>query len=239
MGKNIIPQARGKGGPTYRAPSFRYAGEARLPIVSNEKVKGSIKDFVHCQGHSAPLAHIAMEDGKEYLMIAAEGIQVGDSIESGAGAEPKRGNIVPLFEVPEGTAVFAIEAVPGDGGKFVKASGTAARIITKLTDEIIVQLPSKKRKAFNPKCRACIGVVGGGGRLEKPIMRAGTKHYMMKAKNKLWPKVSGGSMNAVDHPYGNKRSSRKSKARPVSRNAPPGRKVGMVAARRTGRKRGK
>ena len=61
----------------------------------------------------------------------------------------------------------------------------------------------------------------------------------MKAKNKLWPKVSGGSMNAVDHPFGNKRSSRKSKAKPTSRNAPPGRKVGMVGAKQTGRRKGK
>ena len=59
----------------------------------------------------------------------------------------------------------------------------------------------------------------------------------MKAKNRLYPKVSGGSMNAVDHPFGNKRSSRKSHARVAPKNAPPGRKVGMIRARRTGRKK--
>ena len=84
-----------------------------------------------------------------------------------------------------------------------------------------------------------MGIIAGGGRLEKPLLRAGTKFYKMKAKNKLWPKVSGNAMNAVDHPHGNKRSQRKSKAKPVSRHAPPGRKVGAVAARRTGRKKGR
>jgi large subunit ribosomal protein L2 len=80
-------------------------------------------------------------------------------------------------------------------------------------------------------------VVAGGGRTEKPFMRAGTRFFKMKAKNKLWPKIGGSAQNAVDHPFGNKRTSRKSKARPMSRNAPPGRKVGMIAARRTGRKK--
>ena len=59
----------------------------------------------------------------------------------------------------------------------------------------------------------------------------------MKARNKLYPIVSGSAQNAVDHPFGNKRSSRNSKARPTPKNAPPGRKVGMIGARRTGRKK--
>ncbi|MBT7903539.1 50S ribosomal protein L2 [Candidatus Woesearchaeota archaeon] len=239
MGKRLIQQARGKGGPRYRAPSFRYVGEARLPISHSDTIQGVIQDIVHCQGHSAPLLHVRMEDGREYVMIAAEGMKVGDIITAGQNAEPVTGNVIFLKDVPEGTSVFLIESVPGDGGKFIKASGTSGKIITKQSKEVIVQLPSKKRKSFHPKCRACIGVVGGGGRLEKPILKAGTKYYMMKARNKLWPKVSGSAQNAVDHPYGNKRTSRKSKAKPVSRNAPPGRKVGMVAARRTGRKKGK
>jgi len=60
---------------------------------------------------------------------------------------------------------------------------------------------------------------------------------MMRTTNKLYPIMGGAVQNAVDHPFGNKRSSRKSKSRPVSRNAPPGRKVGMIAARRSGRKK--
>ncbi|MBT5023381.1 50S ribosomal protein L2 [Candidatus Woesearchaeota archaeon] len=239
MGKNIIQQARGHGGPRYRAPSFRYVAPARLPCVESEKISGIVRDIVHCQGHSAPLVHLQMENGEELMTIAAEGSRVGDLIQMGVGSEPTRGNIMRLKDMPEGTSIFLIESVPGDGGKFIKASGTFGKLVTKLSNQIIVQLPSKKRKSFHPGCRACVGVVGGGGRTEKPILKAGIKHYKMKAKNKLWPKVSGGAMNAVDHPYGNKRSSRKSKAKPVSRNAPPGRKVGMVAARRTGRKKGK
>lgn len=237
MGKNLIQQARGKGGPTYRAPSFRYKGEAKHNNLTTEALEGDVLDIIHCQGHSAPLAKVRYNNGEDCLIIAPEGIQVGQKIQSGPEVEQAIGNTSALGNMPEGTMVHNIEGVPGDGGKFVRASGTFAKIITKMEGQVVVQLPSKKRKSFSPKCRASIGVVAGGGRPEKPYLRAGTKFFKMKARNKLWPKITGSAQNAVDHPFGNKRSSRKSKARPVSRNAPPGRKVGMIAARRTGRKK--
>ena len=90
---------------------------------------------------------------------------------------------------------------------------------------VVVQLPSKKKKTFHPDCRASIGIIAAGGKKEKPFLKAGKRFFAMKAKNKLWPKMSGSAQNAVDHPFGNKRSSRKSKARPAPRNAPPGRKL--------------
>jgi large subunit ribosomal protein L2 len=237
MGKNLIQQARGKGGPTYRAPSFRYKGEAKHNRLNPEMLEGEVIDLVHCQGHSAPLAQVTYNNGETCLHIAAEGIKVGDKIHSGPKSELEPGNTTLLSEIPDGTAIYNIEGIPGDGGKFVRASGTFARVIGKYNENVVVQLPSKKRKEFSPSCRATIGVVAGGGRTEKPFMRAGTRFFKMKAKNKLWPKIGGSAQNAVDHPFGNKRTSRKSKARPMSRNAPPGRKVGMIAARRTGRKK--
>jgi large subunit ribosomal protein L2 len=164
-------------------------------------------------------------------------MHVGQKIQAGPKAENVTGNTVPLSDIPEGVAIFNIEGIPGDGGRYARASGTAARIVSKYPDKIVVILPSKKKKDFNPNCRAIIGTVAGGGRPEKPFLKAGTRHFRMKAKNKLYPNISGAAQNAVDHPFGNKRTLRKSKARPCSRNAPPGRKVGMIAARRTGRKK--
>ncbi|MBU2561287.1 MAG: 50S ribosomal protein L2 [Nanoarchaeota archaeon] len=237
MGKNLIQQARGKGGPTYRAPSFRYKGAAKHNRLTAETVQGEVLDLIHCQGHSAPLAQVHYNSGETCLVLAPEGMKVGQTVQSGPETEVMPGNTAQLMNIPEGTVVFNIEAIPGDGGKFVRASGTFAKVIGRFKDSVIVQLPSKKRKSFNPRCRASIGVVAGGGRTEKPFLRAGTKYFKMKAKNKLWPKISGSAQNAVDHPFGNKRTSRKSKARPISRNAPPGRKVGMIAARRTGRRK--
>lgn len=236
MGKNLIQQARGTGSPTYRAPSFRYKGTAKHHSLTQETVQGTILDLVHCQGHSAPLAKVAYADGEVVLLLAPEGVKVGDTIQSGTDAEPSLGNTLPLAQIPEGTLIYNIEGIPGDGGKFVRASGTFAKVVTKLKEGIVVQLPSKKSKQFHQNCRASIGVIAGGGRLEKPFLKAGQAYYKHWAKNKKYPHISGAAQNAVDHPFGNKRTLRKSKARPTSRNAPPGRKVGMIAARRTGRK---
>ncbi|MFC1755639.1 50S ribosomal protein L2 [Thermoproteota archaeon] len=237
MGKRLIQQARGRGGPTYRAPSFRYKDRAEHNGLTEKTVEGKILDIIHCQGHSGPLAHIRYKNGEDVLSFAAEGIRVGGSVFSGTEAEIEIGNTLQLKNMPIGTPVFNIESMPGDGGKFVRSSGATARIVTKTQKKVVVELPSKKQKSFSPKCRACIGTVAGGGRLEKPILKAGRSYYKMKAKNKLWPKVSGAAQNAVDHPFGNSRSSRKSKARPVPKDAPPGRKVGMLRPRRTGRRK--
>ncbi len=235
MGKRLIQQARGKGSPRYTAPSFKYKGRAKHKSFNNETMTGTIVDFIHCSGHSSPLAQIEYTDGELGLMISPEGLRVGETVTIGTESSVSSGNTLSLGQIPEGTQVFNIEGVPGDGGKFVRASGTFAKVVLQTEDKVIVILPSKKKKTFHPNCRASIGVVAGGGRTEKPIAKAGKKHYMMKARNKLWPIVSGGSMNAVDHPFGNSRSLRNAKAKPSPRNAPPGRKVGMIRARHTGR----
>ena len=233
MGKNIIQQARGKGSPTYRAPSFRYKGK---PTHSKAKeLLGKVVNLIHCAGHTAPLAHIVYNDDNEGLIIASEGLSVGQTIKVGEQATLDASNVMPLGNIPAGTLVHNIESIPGDGGKFVRASGTFAKVVSKRENKVTVILPSKKTKDFNLNCRASVGVVAGGGRTEKPMLKAGNMYYKMKATNKLYPRTSAASMNAVDHPYGNKHSSRKSKARPTSRNAPPGRKVGMIAAKRTGK----
>jgi len=153
----------------------------------------------------------------------------------GKDVELKIGNILPLKSIPEGTSIYNIESQPGDGGKFVRASGAFAKIITKMENGIVVELPSSKRKTFTPECRAMVGIVAGAGRTEKPFLKAGTRFYAMKSKNKFWPQVSGTSMNSVNHPFGGSSSHAKGIPTQASRNAPPGRKVGKIAPKRTGR----
>ena len=104
-----------------------------------------------------------------------------------------------------------------------------------MENSITVELPSSKRREFLPECRAMIGIVAGSGRTEKPFLKAGNKFYAMKAKNKMWPIVSGTSMNSVDHPFGGSSSHAKGIPTQSARNDPPGRKVGKIAPKRTGR----
>lgn len=236
MGKRIISQRRGKGSSTYTCPSFRFEGAAAHPAIANGPVKGKIVDIIHCQAHSAPLLRVEYENGESALMIAPENVQVNQTIENGSKTV-EIGNTMELKDIPEGTFVYNIESMPGDGGKFVRSSGVFAKVTAHIGNTITLLLPSKKEKSFNGCCRATIGIVAGGGRVDKPFLKAGTRYFKKKAKNRLYPRTSGCKMNAVDHPFGNKRSSRKSHAIVAPRNAPPGKKVGMVAARRTGRKK--
>ena len=235
MGKNLIQQKRGKGGPTWRAHGFNSKGDVKLP---QGKTSAVVKDLITSRFHSAPLCEVVYNDGEAGLLIAADGVKVGDNVTIGSNADVAIGNIAPLQDIPEGALVFNIEAMPGDGGKFVRGSGTAARIASKSPTQIMVILPSKKQRAFHPMCRATMGTVSGGGRLEKPFLKAGNMFHEMKSKNRYWPKVVGAAMNAVSHPFGGKRTSRKGRPTIAPRNAPPGRKVGMIRPRQTGRARG-
>ena len=236
MGKSLIQQKRGKGSPTYRAPSFRYKGTARFTVYEEDKaLNANITDILHSSGHSAPLMELKYSNGEIGLLQAPEGVRVGDKIEIGKDVEVKDGNILPLKSIPEGTSIYNIESNPGDGGKFVRTTGAFAKIITKMEEGIVVELPSSKRRTFLPECKAVVGVVAGSGRTEKPFLKAGNKFYKMKAKNKLWPNVSGTSMNSVDHPFGGSSSHAKGIPTQSARNSPPGRKVGKIAPKRTGR----
>ena len=236
MGKSLIQQKRGKGGPRYTAPSFRYKG--KVSFIGYEKDKKNtaiITDILHSSGHSAPLMELEHGNGESGLLQAYEGARVGDGIEIGIDVEIKSGNVLPLKNIPEGISIYNIESNPGDGGKFVRTSGAFARIITKMEDGIVVELPSSKRRTFQPECRAAIGIIAGSGRTEKPFLKAGNKFYAMTAKNKLWPKVSGTSMNSLSHPFGGRSSHAKGIPTQSARNSPPGRKVGKIAPKRTGR----
>jgi large subunit ribosomal protein L2 len=237
MGKRLIQQARGKGSHTYKAPSFRYAGEAKHVKQKESMLKGEVIDIIHCQGHSAPLTKIKYDNGDTALSLAPEGVRIGEELTSGDKISIKPGCTTTLENIPEGTLIYNIESQPGDGGKYVRSSGTFAKILSKTAKEITVMLPSKKTKKFNHSCRASIGIVAGGGRLEKPFLKAGNKYHKMRAKNKLYPHVCGTSMNSVDHPFGGASSHHKGKPSATSRNAPPGRKVGLIGAKRTGRKK--
>ncbi len=235
MGKSLIQQKRGKGSHTYRAPSFRYYGNAHYPR-ENKDIEGKIIDLIGCPGHSAPLIRVKYDNGEDVLMLAPEGVRVGDMVQSGIKTPVNPGNVMPLKNVPEGTLIYNIESQPGDGGKFVRSAGTFAKVTGKMKGNIMVLLPSKKEKNFNPDCKASIGILAAGGRKEKPFLKAGNKYHAMRAKNKLYPKVSGVAMNAVSHPFGGSSSHAKGRPTQSPRNAPPGRKVGKIAPRRTGRR---
>ena len=135
------------------------------------------------------------------------------------------------------TLIHNIELNPYDGGKLVRASGSFARVISKTEEAVRVELPSKKEKLFFPGCRAGIGVLAGSGRIEKPFLKAGTHYHKMRQKQ-----IISARMRSI---HERSRSSIRRKMFPRERtvptqsprSAPPGRKVGKIAPRRTGRRK--
>lgn len=233
MGRRLISQRRGRGSSTYRSRTYRSKGEVSYPESGTES-EARIVELMRDPSRSGLVARTRFSDGSERLILAPEGIKVGQTIELGTSAPVKPGNTLPLAEIPEGTLVSAIETKPGSGPKLVRAGGCHASIVSHDVGSTTIQMPSGEFKSLNPQCRATIGVVSGGGRKEKPFLKAGKRYLHRKASNKLYPRVRGVAMNAVDHPHGGGGHQHLGRPSSVGRNTPPGRKVGHIAARRTG-----
>jgi len=199
-------------------------------------VQGQISGILHETGRGSPLASVRLETGEIFYTVVPEGVYEGQPTQVGSKASVEIGNILPTGSIPEGTMVCNIELSPGDGGKIARSSGAYATVVAHTPDGTMIKLPSGKTRYVNDLCRATIGVIGGAGRVEKPFLKAGAKFHWKRAKGLKYPRTRGVAMVAASHPYGSsKRGGRK--VTTVSRRAPPGKKVGLIAARRTGRKR--
>lgn len=233
MGKTIIQQARGHGSKTYRVRPSAYRYKISYPLL-NVTGKAKIIKLINSPGHSAPLAKVLIGN-ETFYVPAAQGIVEGQEIEIGS-ENLANGNITALKYMPFDTKIFNIEIRPGDGGKMVRAGGGFATVLKKEDGKVIIIMSNKREISLNENCRATLGIIAGQGRIMKPIVKAGKKHHMMKARNKLWPRTSAVKMNAVDHPFGCGRGKR-IKSKIAKRNAPPGAKVGHLRPTRTGVKR--
>jgi large subunit ribosomal protein L2 len=224
MGKRLLQQRRGakKG----ISPSHRHRGDVVYPPVNSGE--GKVTDLIHAPGRTTPLATVNVEGHGKVLMIAAEGLKVEQSIRIGEGATPEVGSVLPLKNIPVGTHIFNIESRPGDGGKFVRAAGMGATLVS-AGARPVVQLPSGQFKSFEPECRATVGRTAGGGHKTKPLAKAGKKYKIGKSKAAHYPRVRGVAMNAVSHPHGGGGHQHVGGPSTVSANAPPGRKVGRLS----------
>jgi large subunit ribosomal protein L2 len=236
MGKRIMVQRHGSGSCQFTSPTHKRLGENRYRYMpkGTANMKATIKALVHEPGRGAPIGLIQFEDGFKNLYLPPEGAAVGDIIEMGDKVEIKVGNIMQIDHVPEGTYVYDIEGSQFDGGKFIRGSGTYGVVTTHGDRDVSVKMPSGQVKKFLKVCRCTIGVVSAGGRKIKPFVKAGNHHYWMETKHQIWPRVRGNVMNACSHPFGGGRHKAPHRPTTTKRGTPPGRAVGLIAARRTG-----
>jgi large subunit ribosomal protein L2 len=238
LGKRPLVRRRGRGGFQFRATSTGKLAPAKYPNYDlNEKHEGEIIDLVHERGRDAPLSKVRFEDGSISFIPAVLGTKVGSKIQFGLEANISEGNVISVQNIPDGTIVCNVEKHFGDGGSLIKSAGTNATVFSHGPDGVTIKLPSGKFTTINPKNRAMIGTLAGGGVGDRPFMRAGVKWRRFRSKGHKYPIVRGVAQAAYVHPHGGGRHQHVGQSSTVSRNAPPGAKVGSIAARKTGRAR--
>ena len=176
-------------------------------------------------------------DGTTSFLPAFLGAKVGSHIQFGLKSKINDGNVISIQNIPDGTTVCNIEKQFGDGGSFMKSAGTSATVFAHEDNGVTIKIRDGKFTKLNPKNRAMIGTLAGGGVGDRPLMRAGVAWRRFKSKGKKYPIVRGVAQAAYVHPHGGGRHQHVGQSSTVSRNAPPGAKVGSIAARKTGRAR--
>jgi large subunit ribosomal protein L8e len=233
----------------YRTPKSKRIAPPRYRNLDYAErqgyIKGVVRSIVHDPGRGAPLLKVDFRDPYRYkhrteYFLASEGTYSGQYLFCGRKATVSIGNVLPVNRVPEGTTICNIESAVGDKGSYSRCSGTYATIIGHSEDgaRTRIRLPSGSRKTIPGTCRATIGIIAGGGRNEKPIMKAGVLFHKFKRLRKRFPQVAGVRMNPVDHPHGGGNHKHLGKPGTIHRYASSGQKVGLIAARRTGLIRG-
>ncbi len=162
-----------------------------------DDIPAKVASIEYDPGRSANIALLQYADGEKRYILAPLGIKVGEEVMSGEKAEPKRGNALPLANIPMGTFVHNIELVPGKGGKLARGAGGSAQLMSREGNFANLKLPSGEVRLINTKCVATIGRVGNPEHGTLSDGKAGRKRW-----RGVRPTVRGVVMNPVDHPMG-------------------------------------
>ncbi|WP_027185841.1 50S ribosomal protein L2 [Desulfovibrio inopinatus] len=160
-------------------------------------VPAKVATIEYDPNRSARICLLHYADGEKRYILAPVGIQVGDVISAGEGADIKPGNALPMAKIPVGTLLHNIELYPGRGGQLCRAAGTYAQLVAKEGKYALLRLPSGEVRNVLVTCLATIGQVGNVMHENISIGKAGRNRWLGRR-----PKVRGVAMNPVDHPLG-------------------------------------
>ena len=180
----------------------RGGGHKRLyRIIDFKRMKDGIPARVatieYDPNRSARIALLNYADGEKRYILAPNGLKVGDVVESGAEADIKPGNALPLKNIPLGTVVHAVELKIGKGAQLARSAGTSAQLMAKEGDYALLRLPSGEIRRVHVNCRATIGEVGNLEHENITIGKAGRSRWLGRR-----PETRGIAMNPNDHPHG-------------------------------------
>ncbi len=164
---------------------------------NKDGIPAKVDSIQYDPNRTADIALLVYADGEKRFIIAPQGLNVGDRVMSGVGAEIKPGNALPLTEIPLGSKIHNIELQPGKGGQLVRSAGLSAQLMAKEGAYATVRLPSGEMRKVPVICRATIGEIGNEENEIVSLGKAGRKRHMG-----VRPTVRGSAMNPVDHPHG-------------------------------------
>ena len=165
--------------------------------INKDDIEAKVVSIEYDPNRTAYIALVVYKDGEKRYIIAPNGLKVGDVIVSGANADIKPGNTLPLKNIPVGTVVHNIELQVGKGAQLVRAAGGAAQLMAKEGAYATLRLPSGEMRYVRIECRATIGTISNTTNDIVNIGKAGRKRHMG------WrPTVRGSVMNPNDHPHG-------------------------------------
>lgn len=203
--KSLLLPLKKKAGRNNRGViTVRHRGggaKRRLRIIDFKRdklgVPGRVAAIEYDPNRSARIALVHYADGEKRYILAPLGLNVGDTIMAGEGAEIKPGNALPLGSIPDGTLVHNLELEPGKGGQIVRSAGTAAQVLGKEDKYTLVRLPSGEVRRFLSTCMATIGQVGNVEHRGIKLGKAGRTRWLGRR-----PQVRGSAMTPRDHPHG-------------------------------------
>ena len=164
---------------------------------NKDGIVGTVSSIEYDPNRSANIALITYADGEKRYIIAPKGLKVGNKVESGATADIKVGNCLPLENIPEGTLVHNVELKAGKGGQMARSAGSSVQILGREGKYTLLRLASGEVRKVLSTCRATVGEVGNADHELVNVGKAGRKRHMG-----IKPTVRGSVMNPNDHPHG-------------------------------------
>ena len=200
----VKPKPRTGGRNAYGRMTARHRGgghKRQYRVVdfrrNKDGVPAKVASIEYDPNRNARIALLHYLDGEKRYIIAPQGLEVGDMLQSGQGSEIRPGNALPLRYIPVGTVVHNVEIKPGAGGKMARSAGSSVQLVAKEGDFATLRLPSTEMRRVPIDCRATVGEVGNA---EAELVKIG------KAGRNRWkgvrPQTRGVAMNPVDHPLG-------------------------------------
>lgn len=203
--KGLLKPLKSSGGRNNQGRTtarFRGGGHPRQYRVIDFKrdkdgVPGKVVAVEYDPNRSARIALVHYADGEKRYMLAPVGLTVGAKVMSGAAAELRPGNALPIANIPVGALIHNVELKPGRGGQMVRTAGVAAQLMAKEGRYAQLRMPSGEMRLVLQECRATLGMVGNVDHENISVGKAGRKRWAGKR-----PHVRGVVMNPRDHPHG-------------------------------------